>query len=286
VRYDSALLETVAQRFRRDMWDSVVPEAVSESGVEVERFGPVQATAFGDLPEVHLLQQIQGAAEPGAVADGHLAAAIAWMRAREVDYRIPVAAGRPGAAEAQSWLGERGYEQGSGWVKLVRDGSAPDFDVNPKIVIYRLGEDEAEGEGLSTIAAEALGMPLVAGTLFFSLPQQDGWHCYTAALGPEEIPVATGSMLISDGVAQLGAGQTLAHARGHGCNAALLHRRLLDAHRAGCHTVFVEVGECDLASWSAITRNLQRAGFEEAYEGRNWQRPALHPAEVSERFSG
>jgi GNAT superfamily N-acetyltransferase len=286
VRYDSAVLERVAQRFRRDMWDSVVPEAVSESGVEVERFGPVQATAFGDLPEIHLLQQIQGAAEPGAVADGHLAAAIEWMRAREVDYRIPVAAGRPGAALAETWLDERGYEQGTGWVKLVRDGSPPDFDVAPSIVIYRLGEDEGEGEGLSTIAAEALEMPLVAGTLFFSLPQRDGWHCYTAALAPEEVPVATGSMLITDGVAQLGAGQTLAHARGQGCNAALLHRRLLDAHRAGCHTVFVEVGECDLASWSAVTRNLHRAGFQEAYEGRNWQRPALHPAEMPERFSG
>lgn len=246
----------------------------------------MQATAFGDLPEIHLLQQIQGAAEPGAVADGHLTTAVEWMRAREVDYRIPVAAGRPGAAAAEAWLDERGYEQGAGWVKLVRDGSPPDFAVDSSIVIYRLGEDEAEGEGLSTIAAEALEMPLVAGTLFFSLPQREGWHCYTAALGPEEIPVATGSMLITDGVAQLGAGQTLAQARGQGCNAALLHRRLFDAHMAGCHTAFVEVGECDLASWSAVTRNLQRAGFEEAYEGRNWQRPALHPAEMPERFSG
>lgn len=286
MRYDSELLERVAQRFRRDMWDSVVPEAISESGVEVERFGPVQATAFGDLPEAHLLQQIQGAAEPGAVEGGHLAAAIEWMRAREVDYRIPVAAGRPGAPEAEGWLGQRGYERGAGWVKMVRDGSPPDFYVDRGITLYRLGEDEAEGEGLSTIAAEALELPLVAGTLFFSLPQRNGWHCYTAALGPDEVPVATGSMLIADGVAQLGAGTTLEEARGHGCNAALLHQRLLDAHRAGCHTVFVEVGECDLASWSAITRNLRRAGFEEAYEGRNWQRPALHPAEIPGRFSG
>src|SRR4051794_15609146 len=108
VRYDSAVLERAAQRFRRDMWDSVVPEAVSESGVEVERFGPVQVTAFGDLPEVPLLQQIQGAAQPGAGADGHLAAAAERLRGREVDYRIPVAAGRPAAAEAQAWLGERG----------------------------------------------------------------------------------------------------------------------------------------------------------------------------------
>jgi hypothetical protein len=286
VRYDSAVLERVAQRFRRDMWESVVPEAISESGVEVERFGPVQATAFGDLPEVHLLQQIQGAAEPGAIADGHLAAAIEWMRAREVDYRIPVSAGRPGAVEAESWLGDRGYEQGGGWLKFVRDGSPPDFHVDPSIVVYRLGTDEAEGEGLSTVAAEALDIPLVAGTLFFSLPQRSGWHCYTAALGPDEVPVATGAMLIVDGVAQLGPGTTLPLARARGCNAALLHRRLLDAHRAGCHTVFVEVGECDQASWSAACHNLRQAGFEEAYEGRNWQRPALHPAEVPGRFSG
>lgn len=286
MRYDSEMLERVAQRFRRDMWDSVVPEAISESGIEVQGFGPVQATAFGDLPEEHLLQQIQGAAEPGAIEGGHLAAAIEWMRAREVDYRIPVAAGRPGAADAEKWLGGRGYERGAGWVKMVRDGSPPDFPIDPEITIYRLGLDEAEGEGLSTIAAEALDLPLVAGTLFFSLPQRNGWHCYTAALDPEEAPVATGSMLIVDGVAQLGAGTTLEEARGQGCNAALLHRRLRDAHLAGCHTVFVEIGECDLASWSAVTRNLRQAGFEEAYEGRNWQRPALHPAEIPDRFSG
>jgi hypothetical protein len=285
VRYDSEVLERVAQRFRRDMWDSVVPEAISESGIQIQRFGPVQATVFGDLPEVHLLHQIQGAAEPGAVADGHLAAAVDWIRAHEVDYRIPVAACRPEAEEAENWLDARGYERGAGWVKLVRDCSPPDFYVDPSIIVYRLGEDEAEGEGLSSIAAEGLDMPLVAGTLFFSLPQRRGWYCYTAALALDEIPVATASMLITNGVAQLGAGQTLEEARGLGCNAALLHRRLVDAHKAGCHTAFVEVGECDLGSWSAVTANLRQAGFEEAYEGRNWQRPALHPAELGERFS-
>lgn len=280
MRYDSATLERVAQRFRRDMWTSVVPEAVYESGVEVKQFGPVQATAFADLPEVHLLQQIQGAAEPGAISGGHLAAAIEWMRAREVDYRIPVAISRPGAGDAETWLGARGYERGSGWIKLIRDGSPPDFGIDPAIVVHKLGEDESEGEGLSTIVAEALEMPLVAGTLFFSLPQADGWHCYTASLEEGEIPVATGSMLIVNGVAQLGAGTTLEEARGLGCNAALLHRRLLDAHLAGCHTVFVELGECDTRSWSAAYRNLRHAGFVDGYEGRNWQRPALHPAGV------
>jgi hypothetical protein len=280
VEYDSALLERVAQHFRRDMWRSVTPDAVVESGVEVQRFGPVQATAFADLPEEYSLNQIQGAAELGAVEEGHLGRAIEWMRAREVDYRVPVAEGRPGAIEAEAWLSERGYERGGGWVKLVREVTLPDLPENADVTIYELGEDDADGEGLSAIVSEALDLPVTAGTLFFSLPQEDRWRCYTASLAPEEAVVATGSMLIQDGVAQLGPGMTLEHARGRGCNTALLRRRLIDAVEAGCHTAFVELGEVDPEHLSGSYRNLRRAGFEEAYRSRNWQRPALHPARV------
>lgn len=280
MEYDPAVIEAVAQEFRRDMWMSVVPEAVTESGVEVQRFGPVQATAFGDLPEAALLNQIQGAAEPGAIEEGHLAEAVEWMRAREVDYRVPVAQIRPGAVDAAVWLCDRGYERGGGAIKYVRDGSPPDLPVNPDIVIYELGEDEADGEGLSTIATEALGLPTTAGTLFFSLPQEGNWRCYTAALAPGEAAVATGAMLIRGGVAQLGPGQTLEHARGRGCNTALLRRRLLDAAAAGCHTVFVELFNADWEKLEGPQRILHRAGFELAYESQIWERPALHPAGV------
>jgi hypothetical protein len=280
--YDAALLESVSQRFWRDMWRSVTPDAVTESGVEVKTFGPVQATAFGDLPEIHSLNQIQGAAEPGAIEGGYLAEAIEWIRAWEVDYRVPVAESRPGTDEAEAWLGERGYERGSGWIKMVREASPPDLPANPDVTIFELGEHEADGEGLSSIAAEMLGLPVTAGTLFFSLPQEEQWRCYTAAVAPEEEIVATGSMLIDNGVAQFGPGTTLEHGRGRGCNTELLRRRLLDAVEAGCHTVFVELGEREPERLSGAYRNLRRAGFEEAYRSQNWQRPALHPAEVME----
>jgi len=281
--YDSALLERVAQRFRRDMWESVVAEAVTESGVEAVCFGPVLATAFGDLPEVHGLNQVQGAAEPGAVEGGHLARAVAWMRAREVDYRVPVAESRPGTEDAETWLTERGYERGDGWVKLVRDATPPDWPEDPSIEIYEIGEDEADGEGMSTIVAEALELPVTAGTLFFSLPQASNWRCYTAALEPSEPVVATASMMILDGIAQLGPGMTLEHARGYGCNTALLRRRLVDAAAAGCHTILIELGEVDSETLTRTYRRLCRAGFEEAYQSRNWQRPTLHPAESTQR---
>ena len=50
-------------------------------------------------------------------------------------------------------------------------------------------------------------------------------------------------MLIDDGVAEFGIAATLEPARGRGCQLALLHRRILDAAAAGCHTLFVETGE-------------------------------------------
>jgi hypothetical protein len=280
MEYDSAVLERVAQQFRRDMWRSVTPDAVTESGVEVEQFGLVQATAFGDLPEIYGLNQIQGAAEPGAVEEGDLARAIEWMRAREVDYRVPVAESRPGAVQAETWLSDRGYERGSGWVKLVREATLSNLPESPGITVYELGEDDADGEGLSHIIAEALELPVTAGTLFFSLPQEERWRCYTAALEPDAAVVAAGSMMIEDGIAQLGPGVTLEHARGRGCNTALLRRCLIDAVAADCHTVFVELGELASDSVSSADRILRAAGFEEAYHSRNWQRPALHPAEV------
>jgi hypothetical protein len=280
MEYDSGALERVAQRFWRDMWQSVTPDAVTESGVEMASFGPVQATAFGDLPQVPSLNQIRGAAEPEAISGGHLAAAVEWMRSREVDYRVPVAECRPGAGAAEAWLNERGYERGGGWTKLLRRPAPLDLPASPAVTVYELGDREGDGEGLSSIAAETLELPVIAGSLFFSLPQTAQWRCYTASLAPEEEIVATGSMLIDGGIAQLGPGTTLEHGRGRGCNSELLRRRLLDAVEAGCHTVFVELGERGPEPLAAAHRNLRRAGFEEAYKSRNWQRPALHPAEV------
>ena len=280
VEYDAAVLESVAQQFRRGMWKSVVPDAVAESGVEVENFGPVQATVFGDLPEVIGLNQIQGAAEPGAVRHDYLAEAVEWMRAREVDYRVPVAEARPCSREAGDWLGQRGYERAGAVVKMVLQLEEMRPIEDNGIVVYELGEDEADGEGLSQILAQSLEMPITAGTLFFSLPMEECWRCYTAATDPEEGVVATASTLIQGGVAQLGPGATLQHARGRGCNRALLRRRLLDARAAGCHTAFVEVGECEPERFTAIRSNLLVAGFEDAYGSTVWQRPALRPSAV------
>jgi GNAT superfamily N-acetyltransferase len=285
MKYDAAVLERMTKRFRRDMWGTAPPDAVAESGVEVRSFGSVLATAFAELAEVPRVNSIQGAAEPGAVEEGHLAAAIEWMREREVSYRVHVASGRPGTEAAEIWLAERGYLEGEGWEKFVRDTSPPDLAKPPGVEVIEL--EMGEGEGMDLIASEGLGLPHLAGLLFYDLPGLEDWRCYVALLGDDL--VACGSMLVRDGIAELGVDATMEHARGRGCNQALLRRRLLDARAAGCHTTFVELGDCEPGSAGIVRRSLLRAGFEEAYTSQYWQRPGFtksHSAHGMLRYDG
>jgi hypothetical protein len=274
VHHDQAALERANQSFRHEMWMSIVPDAVDEQGIEAQRFGPVLATAFGSEPREPELNLIQGAAEPGAIAEGHVAGAVEWMRSREVEYRVPVAEGLPDTATAEQWLGGHGYERGDARAVFVRDATPPDLPEDPGIEVFELGEEEADGEGFSHLVREGGGLPGMAETLFFSLPVREGWRCYTAA--PQPGVVAAGAMLIEDGLAVLGLDATIAAERGRGCNRALLRRRLLDAAAAGCHTVVAEVAEGD--ECAGLRHNLLAAGFTQAYAGRDWQRPALRPA--------
>jgi hypothetical protein len=74
------------------------------------------------------------------------------------------------------------------------------------------------------------------------------------------------------GVAEFGLAATLEHARGRGCQLALLRRRIADAAVTGCRTLFVETGERVPDRPAGSYRNILRAGFEEAYLRPNWKR--------------
>jgi len=108
--YDGSAIAMAELRFREDLWRTAPSDAVEEAGVEYARFGPLLATVFGELPETSVLNVVQGAAEPTAVDDGHLADAVEWLRKWEVDYRVSVAGDRPGTNRAEEWLAARGYE--------------------------------------------------------------------------------------------------------------------------------------------------------------------------------
>jgi GNAT superfamily N-acetyltransferase len=268
VDYDSKALDRGERRFWGDIWDSVPAETAAEQGVELRRFGPVQATLAKALPGAGMMNLVLGATAPEAVEGGHLAAAIEWARAEGVDPYVPVTPGEPGTEAAESWLAANGFGPGYGWMKFVRDPHPPRFAVSDAIEVVEVTDPTAEPFGM--IAATGFGLPAWGAAFFAELPGREGWRCYVARVDGEA--QACGAMLIHAGVAELGIGATLEPARGRGCQQALLHRRIVDAAAAGCRLLFVETGERIPDRPSASYRNILRAGFEEAYLRPNWVR--------------
>lgn len=142
--YDGAAIAAAELRFREDLWRTAPRDAVEEAGVRYRRFEPLLATAFGELPDTPLLNVVQGAAESGAVDDGHLASAIEWLRTWEVDYRVSVATDRPGTIGAENWLAS-GYEPGATVSRYVHSGTQAPVAPGALVEIRRLGPLETEG---------------------------------------------------------------------------------------------------------------------------------------------
>ncbi len=268
VEYHRAKLDLAERRFWRDIWDSVPAEVAAEHRIEVRDFGPVQASAVGSLAGVGMMNLVLGATAPGAVADGHLAAAGEWMSVRGIDSYVPVTPGLPETDVAAAWLDEHGFTPGYAWMKFVRDPHPPRFAAPQGVEVLELSDPEQEPFGM--IAATGFGLPAWGSAFFADLPGRDGWRCYVGRVDGEA--QACAAMHIHDGIAEFGIAATLEPARGRGCQLALLHRRILDAADAGCHTLFVETGERVPDRPSASYRNILRAGFKEAYLRPNWQR--------------
>jgi GNAT superfamily N-acetyltransferase len=265
VRYDPAALDRLERTFWRDIWESMPHEITSEHGIELRDFGALQVTLTRDLPQVPILNLVLGAPE---ASEADLDYAIAWADEHGVSPCVPVTPGLPGSGQAEEWLRTRGFEHGYAWMKFVRDAHPPRFPAPAEVEVAEL--TAADEEPFGTIAAVGFGMPAWAADFFAHLPGRDGWRCYVARV--EGQAQACAAMVIEDGIAEFGIAATLEEARGRGCQTALLHRRIVDAAQADCHTLFVETGERVPGRPSGSYRNILKAGFEEAYVRPNWQR--------------
>jgi GNAT superfamily N-acetyltransferase len=263
--FDSERLDRVERRFWREIWQSVPAEVATERGIAQRAFGPVQATVVADLGTVPMLNLVLGATAPGALEDGRLDAALSWTESKQVRPYVPVSPGTAETDAAEDWLRGRGYEPGYAWMKFVRDAHPPRFAA-PEVEVVEL--ESGDEEPFGAIAAGGFGLPTWSGDFFADLPGRPGWRCYIARI--DGTAQACAAMLIEAEVAEFGIAATLEPARGHGCQRALLHRRILDAAAAGCETLFVETGERVPGRPSASYRNILSAGFEEAYLRPNW----------------
>ncbi|HWB68923.1 MAG TPA: hypothetical protein VG518_03005, partial [Solirubrobacterales bacterium] len=143
---DRVALDACERGFWGEIWDSVPAQIAAARGIELRRFGPIQASICRALPDAHMLNLVLGAAEAGAVEEGHLEAAVGWAESQGVDFYVPLTPSLAGSSAAEQWLARSGYEPGYAWMKFVRDPHPPRFAEPAGVEVVELeGEEEPFG---------------------------------------------------------------------------------------------------------------------------------------------
>jgi hypothetical protein len=272
VPFDAVALDEAEKRFWRGLWDTACEDAVVDLGIDMVQFGPVEAAVVVEEAAEPALNFILGAGAPGAIEDGYLPAAVKWMERHDVDFRVSVTPGLPEQEAAEHWLQRHDYRLLEGPMKMLRDGSPPQFQAPPGVDIYER-VDPWEDEGFGDPLAESLGFASWAATFFLDLPGTSDWRCYCAVDGDE--PLAYVVMHLHRGVAVLALASRPAGERDGLGQAAVLHRCIADAAAAGSHTIAVaEAGKEPAVS---DRESLLRADFQDAVCTYTWQSRARVP---------
>ncbi len=123
-----------------------------------------------------------------------------------------------------------------------------------------------------TLLMEAYELPIHAVALrrmFSREHAATGLRCYLAVV--DGVPAAAAGLHLHGGTARFAGAATLPAFRRHGCQSALIARRLADA--AADSDLVVTTA----ATGSASHQNLARHGFETAHHRTLWQRPGPAP---------
>jgi GNAT superfamily N-acetyltransferase len=235
-------------------------------GVTVAHFGGATALACTARPTLDFVNSAHGLdpAEPARVDE-----VTAFYRAAGTRGHVEVAPAR-GIEDVTARLAAAGWSHTGFHCSL--HGRAVPPKAPGAVEVVEAGP--ADVPDFSRILAEGHGVPAAeraaaqAGTATWY--GRDGWRLYLALLEGE--PAAAAALTVTGGLGYLANAATLPSARRHGCQAALLARRIADAADAGCDTV------ASLAAFgSASHRNLERAGLRVAFTQAVWEAGAIPP---------
>jgi GNAT superfamily N-acetyltransferase len=190
--------------------------------------------------------------ESGLTSDG-IARLIDLFRAEGVERFFVWLSPGPDMDSVRVWLEARGLSRirRTGYPTLWRRSRSP-VAFRTDLTVREVGVDEIAA------SRQQLGATLWPGYLR-SAGKQDFFH-YMAFDGAR--PVAIAALCIFEEIGYLMAAATAESDRKRGAQQALIARRIARAEQSGCS---VQVSET-LYMLEHSLRNLQRAGFEEAYE--------------------
>lgn len=242
---------------------SFYPESTAVGGVVCLR--------LPQAPDSPMLNRVAGLGTDHPATVAELEAAIEAMG--DVTFYVSLEpAARPD--EIATWLTDRGFEPGWGWMRFTRDNS-PAPAVSTSLAVREIGSDHAAE--FADIQRVAYGLPDAVDEVLRGLVSTPGWTCWIGFDG--DVPAAAGALFVDGDAAYFGLGATLPEHRGKGGQGAIFAARIDRARALGCTSLVTETGERRDELPSNSYRNILRFGFAEADVLQNWfrRRPAARP---------
>lgn len=162
-------------------------------------------------------------------------------------------------------LTEAGYEKYRGWMKFERgtdDVTAHATDLD----IRRIGPEHVAD--FASIVGNAFDFGAGFQPAIAALADDPDWRLYMSFAG--DTPAGTGGLYLENGVGYLDFGATHPEFRRRGSQTGLLCTRIRAALDAGCSSIVTMTGEAVAGDEQHSYRNIERAGFTEAYLRENW----------------
>jgi hypothetical protein len=267
---DVALLETAEIDAWASMFAAAPPALSRELGLQTARFGPALATMAAGI-DVGQFNRVQGIGLPGDEDGRSIEEAVAWFRGKRLrNFLVQIPPG-PNARVLAERVKGKGLELQPfrrSWVKFRRP-PLPAHEALTDLRIVRAGAAEALDFGET--AAAGFGMPPALSTWLSALVGLPDWRCYVSYDGDD--PIGVGAYWIGERIAWLGIGASRPEGRGRGSQSAILAQRINDAVAEDATLLVTETGSAVEGEPQTSYSNILRAGFEIAYERRNWTGP-------------
>jgi GNAT superfamily N-acetyltransferase len=165
-------------------------------------------------------------------------------------------------------LRDHGFTLFNHWMKLSRPVHRPFEEPASTVRIERIGIERAAE--FASILVPAYNYPGPVRSWITAMVGRSNWYHYIAF--EDNVPVATAALFVTNGIGWLGFAATDPEHRKHGAQSALIARRINDARDLGCKMLVVETGVEKVGLPNPSLHNLQRFGFDIAYERPNYLR--------------
>lgn len=250
-----------------DMLEAVPEDQARQFDVNVKRFGHAVVGIVGAF-DVLAMNRVVGVTAPEGIAPNDLDEIVEmYESAQSRRYAVQVCPTAQSPAFVQN-LKDHQFVLFNHWTKLHRPAHREIPEPEHLLEVKRIGPEQAKE--FASIAVPAFGWPAPLKRWVAALVGRPGWYHYMAY--EDGLAVATGAMHVHDGIGWMGFAATDPGHRKHGAQSSLIAKRLHDALDLGCKQIVVETAQDRPEKPNPSFHNLQRFGFEVAYERPNYVR--------------